>query len=411
MSRALEIVAEGLSFPTSLAFDGQGSVYVAESGLPFGSAPAGGRIWKLESKRRLLAEGLRHPVTGLVFHDGALYVSEGGAPGRISRVDLNGRRTTLVDGLPGPGNYHVSSVSFGSDNKMYFAQGALTNSGVIGLDAYEIGWLNRLPHAFDIPGYDVAMTGEIFETRNPLGDGTATTGAFAPFGVQRAAGDRLSGGVPCTASIMRCAPDGSELELVAWGMRNAFGLGFMPDGRLLAVDQGADDRGSRPIGEAPDLLFEVQKGRWYGWPDYIAGEPVTAEKFRPKRGKSPNFLLANHNELPPPERALLAFPAHAGAAKFDIAMDGQIYCALFGDERPMTAPVGPKCGRSVCRIDPTDWSMYPFIEHGVDRPIDVRIDPRDGSIHILDFGRFEMTARGVAAEARSGRLLRVNTDR
>ena len=58
---------------------------------------------------------------------------------------------------------------------------------------------------------------------------------------------------------MRCNPDGSGLELVAWGLRNAYGLGFLPDGRLLATDQGADDRGSRPVGNAPDMLFEVRQ--------------------------------------------------------------------------------------------------------------------------------------------------------
>src|SRR5712692_231440 len=40
-SDRLELVAEGFSFPTSLTFDGAGVVYLAESGLPFGSVPPG----------------------------------------------------------------------------------------------------------------------------------------------------------------------------------------------------------------------------------------------------------------------------------------------------------------------------------------------------------------------------------
>ena len=62
---------------------------------------------------------------------------------------------------------------------------------------------------------------------------------------------------------MRANLDGSQLELVAWGIRNAFGLGFLPDGRLLATDQGADQRGSRPIVAGPELLNEVKQGSWY----------------------------------------------------------------------------------------------------------------------------------------------------
>ncbi|TMB87422.1 MAG: sugar dehydrogenase, partial [Chloroflexi bacterium] len=43
----LELVAEGFSFPTSLTFDEAGTAYIAESGLPFGGARPGGRIWAL----------------------------------------------------------------------------------------------------------------------------------------------------------------------------------------------------------------------------------------------------------------------------------------------------------------------------------------------------------------------------
>ena len=66
---------------------------VLESGLPFGGAPLGGRIWRLETdaRRTLLVENLRPPVNGLTLHDGHLFVSEGGHPARISRFDRDGR--------------------------------------------------------------------------------------------------------------------------------------------------------------------------------------------------------------------------------------------------------------------------------------------------------------------------------
>ena len=53
----IELVVEGLSFPTSLTFDKEGVIYVAESGLPFGGAVPGGRIWRIEADgtRTLLA--------------------------------------------------------------------------------------------------------------------------------------------------------------------------------------------------------------------------------------------------------------------------------------------------------------------------------------------------------------------
>ena len=413
----LHLVVEGFSFPTSLTFAPDGTAYIAEAGLPFGGAPPGGVIWRVAptGERTRLLGGLHPPVNGLTWHAGSLYISEG-HPARISRLDADGQVTILLDNLPGPGNYHTNMVAFGPDGKLYFSQGAMTNLGIVGLDAYELGWLRRLPHQHDLPGYPVTLAGVNVTTANPLAaeaGAQSTTGAFVPFGTATTPGQRIAATLPCTSAILRCNPDGSELELVAWGIRNAFALGFLPDGRLLAVDQGADDRGSRPIGHAPDLLFEIQAGKWYGWPDYIGGRPVTDPRFTPTRGPTLDFILADHDQLPPPERALLEFPPHVAAVKFDLIpaqhrdYAGQIVMALFGDEAPMTAPAGsPRVGRSVVRIDPADWHMYPFITEGLHRPIDVRFGPHDGALYILDFGQFEMSERGVEAVAGSGAFWR-----
>jgi glucose/arabinose dehydrogenase len=412
----MEAVAEGLSFPTGVCFDHAGAAVVAESGLPFGGARPGGRLWRLGAggERRLLADGLAPPVNGVVHHDGELYVSVGGHPSGIVAVSGDGARRVVLDGLPGPGNYQTNMAVVGPDYRLYFSQGAMTNSGIVGLDAYQVGWLARLPHAHDVPGIDVVLTGVNVCTPNPLGapGDEVETGAFVPFGTPTEAGQRIAGRVPCTAAVLRCGLDGSGLELVAWGLRNAYGLGFLPDGRLLAVDQGADDRGSRPVGNAPDLLYEVHPGAWYGWPDFVGGEPVTDERFRPTRGPSPSFLLADHHRLPPPQRPLLAFPAHSAAVKLAVApgghaLAGDVLVALFGDEAPMTAPAGPPVGRGVVRVDPADWSVRPLGAGPFLRPIDVAFHPGDGSLHVLDFGRFEMTAGGVEAEPGTGTLWRV----
>lgn len=413
----VEALAEGLDFPTSLTFDDEGNAYVAESGLPFAGAKPGGRVWRLQDggERSLLADGLEPPVNGLVWHQNALIVSEAN---RITRLTPNGGRTAIVEGLPGPGNYHTNMVAIGPDGWLYFSQGAMTNSGIVGLDAYEVGWLGRLPHSHDLPGYDVILAGVNAETANPLGEpgAVAVTGAFSPFGTPTIAAQRIAPSVPCTASVMRCRPDGTGLETVAWGLRNAFGLGFLPDGRLLAVDQGADDRGSRPIGNAPDLLFEVRPRAWYGWPDFVDGVPVTDERFLPERGPAPAFLLTNHDQLPPPERALLRFPPHTAAVKFDVAPPtqgrhaGHLYVALFGDERPMTAPAGPRAGRCVTRINPQDWTLKQVMTGPLARPIDVGFHPGNHALYVVDFGWFEMGSTGVEATAGSGTVWRAEGD-
>lgn len=415
----MELVAEGLNFPTSVAFDGRGVAYVAESGLPFAGAPAGGRVLRVEEdgSTALVAEGLSQPVNGLTWHQGGFYVSEGGYPGRISRLTPDGERTTVLDGLPGLGNYHTNMVAVGPDGKLYFSQGAMTNSGIVGLDSYQLGWLRRLPDTFDVPGYDVVLAGVNVETPDPRSDAPgarAVTGAFVPFGTRTHPGQRIPGRLPCTASVMRCNPDGSELELVAWGIRNAYGIGFLPDGRLLATDQGADDRGSRPVGGVPDLLFEVREGAWYGWPDYVGTVPVSDPRFRPAGGTPPEPVLHPDSALPPPEPPLLEFPVNAAATKFDVAPAGsrwvgQVFVCLFGDERPLTGPAGPRVGRSLARIDPSDWSLHAVRTGPLHRPIDARFHPQ-GALYVVDFGEFEMDPGKVTARAGSGKLWKIHLD-
>ena len=419
-SATRRLVAEGFDFPTSVAAGADGAWYVAESGLPFGGARPGGRIVRIdgEGARETILDGLGAPVTGIAAHDGGFYLSEGGSPGRISRWTPGKERTIVVDGLPGGGNYHTNMVAVGGDGWLYFGQGALSNSGVSGLDAVDLAWLRRLDHPVDIPGYDIVLAGATFETDDPRAErARARTAAFAPFGEAGTPDARLAGRVPCTAAVMRCRPDGSSLELVAWGLRNPFGLGFLADGRLIATDQGADDRGSRPIGAAPDLLYEVKAGAWYGWPDFVGGVPVTDPRFRPARGAPPGFLIANHHALPPPEAPVLRFAVNAAATKFAVLpreapfWPGQMVVAIFGDEKPMTAPSGARVGRNLLRVDPSDWSAHALDLGTFDRPIDVAVCDGGRALLVLDFGHFEMReAGGLDARAGSGRLWKLRLD-
>jgi uncharacterized membrane protein YqjE len=41
----------------------------------------------------------------------------------------------------------------------------------------------------------------------------------------------------------------------------------------------------------------------------------------------------------------------------------------------MTAPAGPRVGRSVVRVDPSDWTVHPLLDESLRRPIDVCSTP------------------------------------
>ncbi len=417
----LTIIAEGFAFPSSLAFDDDGNAYVGETGIGFGGSSRGGKVWKVgpDGEKTLLVEGLGHPLTGLVFHDGSLWASQGSNPGRITRIELDGTHKDILSNLPGGGNYHTGEVAFGPDGKMYWGQGAMTNTGLVGLDALIMGWLKKLPHSVDIPGYDIALNDVRVETIDPFKkddpDARLITGPFSQFGETVEQGKVIKGESPATSAIHRANPDGTDVEMVAWGIRNAFGLRFLPDGRLLAMDQGADDRGSRPVGNVPDYLWEVKPGAWYGWPDFMGDVPITDDRFVPETGARPSFIIANHDELPPRESSLVEFSSHTASTKFDVdpSTHGEVLAAaLFGDETPMTAPEGhPTVGRALVLIRTSDWTQHILLTEEIKRPIDVRFNPKDGSLWVVDFGDFEMEGRSsgveVVSDPHSGKIWRV----
>jgi hypothetical protein len=117
----------------------------------------------------------------------------------------------------------------------------------------------------------------------------ATTGAFSPFGRATTPGQKVPGRVPCSGAILRVRPEGGKVELVAWGLRNPFGLAFSPSGELFVTDNSYDERGSRPIWGTGDLLIHDQTGHMvrlarFPRPSHAVTETIhdSPDKPRPK---------------------------------------------------------------------------------------------------------------------------------
>jgi hypothetical protein len=194
-------VATGFTYPTGVAFDDQGRPHVTESGYSYGEDFTVPRLVRIESdgSKKVITTGAKNgPWTGVQYANGSFYIAEGGelAGGRILRVTPDGGRTALISGLPSMGDHHTNGPAISPDGWIYFGQGTATNSGVVGPDALDFGWLKRKPQFHDIPGEDIVLTGANFASRNVLtGEGTAVTGPYLPFGTPSTAGQVIKGQV------------------------------------------------------------------------------------------------------------------------------------------------------------------------------------------------------------------------
>lgn len=384
------VVLSGLDSPADIAFDDQDTMYVAENERAVGDV---GRVRRVTAsgEDQTLVSGLSSPVTGVTRHQGRLYLAH---RGKVS-VWENGVLRDVVDELPSLGDYGNGKIVFGPDGKMYFGQGTATNSGVVGLDN---AWLKENPKVRDLPAAPVNLKGANFATDNPLPpekgqskSATARTGAFLPFGTPCTPGMRVAGAAKPNGAIMRCEEDGSRLETVAWGLRNPAAVGFSSDGRLWTVNGGMSERGSRPITGAPDEFHEVKIGTWYGWPDFVAGEPVTKEEFKPITGPSVSALLAVHPSSNPP-RPFTRFPSQAGPGGFDFSPGGR-----FGFAGDAFVALGGLKGARVVRVDLKTGQVHDFARNrnrgleegrtseGFANPRAARFGP-DGSLFVVDGG-------------------------
>ncbi|MET3697706.1 glucose/arabinose dehydrogenase [Bacillus oleivorans] len=420
----LEKIASGFTFPTSIAFDDEGELFVGESGYSYGPAYAKARILNIRKDGQIqeIASGFEGPLTGIAWYKGYFYVITGGFDGKVYRVSKDGQKKVLISGLRSGADHFTSEIVFGPDNKMYFAVGTVTNSGVVGVDNEYYGWLGQRPTFHDIPARDLKLVGQNFVSDNPLTkinpNDKVSTGAFHPFGTASRRGEVVKGQLLANGVLYRANPDGSNLEIVADGFRNVFGLGFSPEGKLFATNNGFDFRGSRPIEGDWDPLYEIRPG-WYGWPDFASGLPVTLPYFKPPGHPQPQFLLEQHPPLA--AQPLIRFKPHAATQKFDFSKNerfgrrGEMFLAQIGSAPPITTGEQKPSGYRVVRAMPYTGQVRDFLVNlkpgkggkGPERPVAVRFSPDGNFLYIVDFGLLGATATTAIPYADTGAIWRV----
>lgn len=431
----IEVVAAGLTFPSGVAFDDRGRPHVIEAGYSYGEAWAVPRLLRVEANgdTTVVAEGENPPWNGVDFSNGAFYVAEGGqvGGGRIVRVDMDGQLTVLLDDLPGLGDHHTNGPAIGPDGMLYFGQGSATNSAVVGTDNADFGWLHRHPEFHDIPCEDIVLAGVNYESENPLTEDPrdkAVTGAYSPFGTTTEEGQVIPGQVPCSGAVMRLPLEGGEPELVAWGFRNPFGLAFDAAGELYVTDNSFDDRGSRPVFGTGDILWRVENGTWYGWPDFHGHRPLTEiDQYQVPGEPAPGFLLAEHPNEPPEPVALLG--VHSSSNGLDFSSNGRFgylghaFIAEFGDMAPGSGKVVAPVGFKVTRVDVATGVAHDFAVNrdpsgpasrtglaGLERPVAVRFSPDGESLYVVDFGVMTIGESGPEPRPGTGVLWRITRE-
>ncbi len=405
----IEVVATDLNEPVQCTFGPDGACYVSECGYKIESRP---RVVRVDVQTGAAQTFFELPeerwardgaFTGGCWHDGSFYFCN---TSTISRLRDDGSIEDVVTDLPW-GDHMPSYPISGPDGAIYFTVGSATNAGVVGPDNYTYGWLRYFHDLCDVPGQDVKLAGRNYESKNVLGNMSETvrTGAYVPFGTETQPGQVIPGQLKCTASVMRLDPQTGSLQLIAWGLRNSFGISFHPDGRLFVTEHGIDERGARFIIGDPDDFYEVQEGAWYGWPDYASGIRLDDPHWGDGgRGREP--VLAEAPD-PSPPKPFVSFVDHAGSNGFDFCRDeafgfpGDAFVCLFGSVAPVTTRRTQPAGFKIVRVDMARREVVNFavnrydgpssmLPHGgFERPSHCTFGP-DGALYVVDWGEIRL---------------------
>jgi glucose/arabinose dehydrogenase len=325
----VEEAASGLTSPRFMALDVDGSLVVAEH--------TEGKVIRLRDShgtgrfdvRQDVASDLTY-VHSVVFMDGQLYAAAEDRVVRLSDFGADGRAgivETLVEHLPAGARdlygHRTRTLLPGPDHKLYLSTGSAC---------------------------------DVCEDDNPL-----------------------------RATVARMDADGSNLEVIATGLRNSVGIAFRPEApqpELWGADMGRNNLGPDT---PPDELNLIQAGLDYGWP-YCFGngqpDPQLGDADRCAATEPPRFQF-------PPHWAPLGLIFYEGGA-FPAEYRGDALVAFHGSAPDQTGDT--RGGYRVVRVHFSDgqpvWMQdllrgFTIGSGQWARPVGLVVAP-DGSVLVSD---------------------------
>ncbi len=161
---------------------------------------------------------------------------------------------------------------------------------------------------------------------------------------------------PRSAAILSFRPDGSDLRVVASGLRNPYGLVFVKRSLYVTVN-GKDKLGD---GEPAEMVVRIRPGANYGWPDCWPSYSLRK-------------LIGSCSGVTPP----VAYLEPHSSADGIVSWRGDLFVAEWGEY------LSKRHGRVVVRIRGRRVTRFAT---GFDHPLALAVGP-SGDLLVADWGR------------------------
>ncbi len=227
-----KILAKGLKDAKAVTIDESGNKYIAYKTYI--------KVINEKGQEKILYKDENLNIEDIEYKEGNLYLISKDLLEKLSLKNKN--IEILLKDIPS-GKIKIDRKLLLKDNKLYITIPAKTNSGM------EDGVMEDLAY------YDRICNGTIYEF------------------------DILS----------------NKASLYATGIRGVTGIDYNNEGKIIGIFTGMKNEGERPIENDRDYLYIVEKGQWYGFPDFSGGDYISSPRFNVEKLMEEipqNFVLA-----------------------------------------------------------------------------------------------------------------------
>lgn len=236
------------------------------------------KVIKEDGREETLLQDDKLKIENILYYKNKLYF--------ISKEDLykydidNKKLSTVLANIPCEGKYIDRNIII-RNSKLLLSIGTATNSGIASYDGNYSA--NKIP--YDKSPIDITLNGNNY--------GEKKTGAFMPYGNSSEQGQKVKAQNLANACVVEVNLSNNKAMLYSSGIRNITGWDLDDEGNLFAIVGGMENIGERPINRDFDYLYKIDKGKWYGWPDFSGGDPIKSPRFKGEK------LVSSLIENPP----------------------------------------------------------------------------------------------------------------
>lgn len=263
------IVVKGCEKAKAIAADEDNNIYIAFADYI--------KSINKEGKEKSVYKNKDMDIEDIVYYYNNIIFISNDSIYKFSLLDES--METLCSNIPLSGNNIKRRLLLNKDT-LYIAIGARTNSGISEGDYA------------DISPIEVTLNGNNY--------GAKLTGAFKKYGVRSEDGEKISPGTIGNAAIYSLNLKNKKLSLYSTGIRGIKGITSNSKGEITAIFSGMENSGVRPINRDKDYIYKVEKGAFYGWPDFSGGDPIDSPRFKGEEIIKPLIKNSKDKNVPAP---------------------------------------------------------------------------------------------------------------